>query len=235
LLFAAAVSSVAGSARSQEDDLAAVEEPADVAVEEPTFTAVGEPAEAAPVRDEVVASGAGGQWVYTQQFGWVWMAYGDAYTYAPPGGDGQPYQYVYYPAYAEWTWVVAPWVWGYGPWPYFGVYGPARFGWYGHGWWRTPGRWHYRPAPYRGPGFAGRGPGPMYRGGAGVRAAPYRGAFGARAGAPAGGIAPRAYGAPRFTSRGFTGGGFAGGARSGGSGGSARAGGGGHFGGGGHR
>jgi hypothetical protein len=37
-----------------------------------------------------------GQWVYTQQYGWVWMPYGDAYSYVPPDGQGQPYEYVVY-------------------------------------------------------------------------------------------------------------------------------------------
>src|SRR5689334_7360187 len=57
--------------------------------------------------------------------------------------------YVYYPAYG-WRWVVAPWVWGIGPRPYFGFYGWARYGWYGHGF----GRWYgFRGAPV----WAGRG------------------------------------------------------------------------------
>jgi hypothetical protein len=89
-----------------------------------------------------------GQWVYTEQYGWIWMPYGDAYSYVPPDA-GEPYEYVYYPAYG-WTWVVAPWIWGYGPWPYFGIYGAASFGWYGLGYWRTPWRWNYRPAPFPG-------------------------------------------------------------------------------------
>ena len=109
-----------------------------------------------------------GQWVYTQQYGWVWMPYGDAYSYVPPDGEGEPYEYVYYPAYG-WTWVVAPWIWGFGPWPYFGVFGPAHFGWFGHGWWRSPWRWHFRPAPFRG-GFAFHG----------FRPAPFRGGVGGR-------------------------------------------------------
>ncbi len=106
-----------------------------------------------------------GQWVYTDQYGWVWMPYADAYTYVPPDGYGEPYMYLYYPAFG-WTWVVAPWVWGWGPWPHFGIYGPLHFAWYGHGWWRSPWRWHHGIAPYRG-GFAYHG----------VRPAPTRGAF----------------------------------------------------------
>jgi hypothetical protein len=131
-----------------------------------------------------------GQWVYTEQYGWVWMPYGDAYSYVPPDGEGEPYEYVYYPSYG-WTWVVAPWIWGFGPWPYFGVYGPAYFGWYAHGWWRSPWRWHFRPAPFHG-GFTARG----------FRSAPFRNGFVTR-GAPGG--------------RGFVGHGhFAGGGRGGG-------------------
>jgi hypothetical protein len=96
-----------------------------------------------------------GQWVYTEQYGWVWMPYGDSYSYVPPDGQGEPYEYVYYPS-SGWTWVGAPWIWGYGAWPYFGVYGPGRFGWYSHGWWRTPGRWHFNPS-FRGGVQAARG------------------------------------------------------------------------------
>jgi hypothetical protein len=107
------------------------------------------PAQAAPA-----PSAPAGQWVYTQQYGWIWMPYGDAYTWAPPDSYGQPYQYVYYPDYG-WTWVIAPWVWGWGPWPYFGVYGPGFFAWYQWGWWRYPRFWHFSP------GF--RGPFPAFR------------------------------------------------------------------------
>jgi len=114
-----------------------------------------------------------GQWVYTQQYGWVWMPYGDEYTSVPPDGYGEPYEYVYYTAYG-WTWVDAPWVWGIGPWPYFGVYGPSLFGWYGHGWWRSPWRWHYA-------GWHGHGWGPDRHGN---RGSPYRSGF-AMDGAPA--------------------------------------------------
>ncbi len=114
-----------------------------------------------------------GQWAFTTQYGWLWMPYADVYTYAPPDGWGQPYEYVYWPAYG-WTWVAAPWVWGFGPWPFFGVIGPVHFGWWGHGWWRAPWRWHFVPAPARGHGFA-HGP-PLFRHGPGgfVRAPPAR-------------------------------------------------------------
>lgn len=110
----------------------------------PSLAPPGAPSQAQPS-----TSALRGQWVYTQQYGWVWMPYGDAYTSVPPGGYGQPYQYLYYPAYG-WTWVVAPWVWGFGPWPYFGFFGPSRFAWYGYGWWRNPWRWHLAATPYLG-------------------------------------------------------------------------------------
>ncbi len=87
-----------------------------------------------------------GQWVQTQEYGWVWMPYSDAYTYVPPEGAGEPLEYVYYPSNG-WVWVAAPWVWGVGPMPVFGRRGPRHFAWYQHGWWREPRRWSYRPAP----------------------------------------------------------------------------------------
>ena len=89
-----------------------------------------------------------GEWVYTAQYGWVWMPYGDAFTYVPPGGIGEPLEYVYFVPYG-WVWVVAPWVWGIGPWPHF-VHGPRFFVWFRHGWWRDPARWRFTPAPVRG-------------------------------------------------------------------------------------
>ena len=140
-----------------------------------------------------------GQWVDTQQYGRIWMPYSDLYAYAPPSGAGEPYQYVYYPL-VGWTWVVAPWIWGWGPWPVFGLYGPARYGWYAHGWWRTPYRWHYAPG-YRSGGYRGGVPGPYHGGHGGRVAAPpgYRSA----------GTAPRAV-APRGvpSGRGSGGGGW---------------------------
>src|ERR1700690_1250014 len=48
----------------------------------------------------VANQGAGaGQWVYTDQYGWVWMPYGDQYTYEGSANDTSPYAYVYYPSY----------------------------------------------------------------------------------------------------------------------------------------
>ncbi len=150
-----------------------------------------------------------GQWVYTTQYGWVWMPYGDAYTYAPPNG-AEPVMYVYYPA-VGWTWVVAPWLWGWGPMPFFGFYGPWHFAWYGRGHWYG-GRWNawhgYRPAPprsnFRAPrgGFGGAPP----RLGA-PRGAPSGAPSGAPRGAPRGAPKGAPSGAPRGGSGGHAGGG----------------------------
>jgi hypothetical protein len=91
-----------------------------------------------------------GQWVYTSQYGWVWMPYGDEYVYTPPDDQGQPYEYLFYPDYG-WIWVVAPWIWGIGPFPYFGV---------------GAGEWNYHW--YRGPAYNARMPGrPLFHGGYG--------------------------------------------------------------------
>ncbi len=100
-----------------------------------------------------------GQWVYTYQYGWLWMPYGTQYSYEPSTVGAYPYAYVYYPIYG-WTWLTSPWVWGLGPLPYFGYYGPRHFLWY-----RGPG-FHYSPwyGGYRGgPGWGRSGHG-NYRG-----------------------------------------------------------------------
>jgi hypothetical protein len=104
---------------------------------------------APPEAETTTAPPSDGQWVYTAQYGWVWMPYGQAYTYLPAGG-AVPDMYVYYPAFG-WRWVVAPWVWGLGSQPYFGVHGVVRFVWWGRGF----GRW-YGFAP-RYVGWNGRG------------------------------------------------------------------------------
>ncbi len=115
-----------------------------------TFAPPPQAARAAPPQAEsVTLPPTDGQWVYTSQYGWVWMPYGARYTYLPVGG-AVPDMYVYYPAFG-WRWVVAPWVWGLGPQPYFGVHGVVRFTWWGRGF----GRW-YGFAP-RYVGWGGRG------------------------------------------------------------------------------
>jgi hypothetical protein len=87
-----------------------------------------------------------GQWVFTSQYGWVWMPYGDEYVYTPADEAAQPFVYVYAPA-RGWAWLAAPWIWGVGPVPHFGALGPWHFHWY-----RGPHyymRYHTRPL-YRG-------------------------------------------------------------------------------------
>ena len=71
-----------------------------------------------------------GQWIYTTQYGWLWMPYDEPYTYVPPDA-AVGYMYVYGPTFG-WAWVVAPWVFGLGPMPFWGLPGPVGFFWYGH-------------------------------------------------------------------------------------------------------
>jgi hypothetical protein len=79
-----------------------------------------------PGAPEVAASG---QWVYTGQYGWVFMPYGNQYVHEGAVEDAYPFAYVYYPDQG-WIWVAAPWVWGWGAYPYFDIQGPWIFGWY---------------------------------------------------------------------------------------------------------
>jgi hypothetical protein len=89
-----------------------------------------------------------GQWVFTNQYGWVWMPYAQNYTYVPAGGD--PYMYVYYPTNG-WRWVSAPWVYGWGPRPYWGMYGVRRYVWYAHPWFKVSDyRGHHPGTPHAG-------------------------------------------------------------------------------------
>jgi outer membrane lipoprotein SlyB len=88
-----------------------------------------------------------GQWVDTAQYGWVWMPYGQEYTFTPDYEAGDPYMYVYAPRLG-WSWVDAPWLWGWGPLPWFGGGGSVNFAWYGHGWGRDWSGGH-RSAHYR--------------------------------------------------------------------------------------
>jgi hypothetical protein len=83
------------------------------------------PAEA-PVQAQVVAEAptSQGQWVWTEQYGWVWVP-ADA---VPLAVQGEPYVYLYTPTYG-WTWFDSPWGW-YGP---AGGWGWAR-PWYGGYW-----------------------------------------------------------------------------------------------------
>jgi hypothetical protein len=150
----------------------------------------------------------GGQWVYTQQYGWVWMPYGSQYTYTPTDTGTSPYEYLYYPTYG-WTWLAAPWVFGWGASPFFGALGPRHFVWYNHAFYGGAFGPGYRPfygGAYRqgfvghpgyGPGFVGHpgygGPRPGYVGarpGYGVPGGGFgaHGTFQGRPAAPSGGF-----------------------------------------------
>jgi len=83
---------------------------------------------AAPVPHAVAGTQVvtGGQWVFTAQYGWLYMPYGNRYVLSHAAG---PYAYVYYPSHG-WHWVAAPWIVGSGPYPYFGARGPFAYHWY---------------------------------------------------------------------------------------------------------
>jgi len=94
--------------------------------------------------EEVVVQQAApaGQWVFTSQYGWVWMPHGNSFTFLPTNGAA-PNMFVFYPA-VGWSWVVAPWVWGWGAMPWFGFAGWGGYPWYGFGF----GRWHGFARPF---------------------------------------------------------------------------------------
>ena len=102
-----------------------------------------------------IAPREGGQWVYTAQYGWVWMPYGTRYVDEGVYGGHSPYQYIYSVSLG-WSWLAAPWLWGWGSYPYFGAWGPSRFGWYrglyhsGHGWGHYRGGYESGGRPDRG-------------------------------------------------------------------------------------
>ena len=79
-----------------------------------------------PPPDAVPAPQQSGQWLYTQEYGYVWMPYGDQYVTQGPAG---PAAYVF-GAGIGWRWVAAPWLYG----PRFhywrGFYPRYRFGWH---------------------------------------------------------------------------------------------------------
>jgi hypothetical protein len=65
-----------------------------------------------------------GQWVYTAEYGWIWVPAGAASYEA----EGTPYAYLYTPGFG-WTWYISPWGWG----PYhYGVW--VRHPWRPAGW-----------------------------------------------------------------------------------------------------
>jgi len=95
-----------------------------------------------------------GQWVFTQEYGWLWMPYDRMYAQVVEnparrfGYSAVAYEYAYYPAFG-WRWVVAPWILRIGAVPYCGALGPERFAWYAHPWFRIAsleGSKHDEPA-----------------------------------------------------------------------------------------
>lgn len=101
----------------------------------PSAPPVGQPMEspAAPPGAPQPSSATAGEWVYTTQYGWVWMPYDQQYTHVVED-SGVAYEFVYYPSFG-WRWVVAPWVFGVGPAPHF-AHGPAHFAWYARPWFK---------------------------------------------------------------------------------------------------
>ncbi len=93
------------------------------------------------------AAAPAGEWVYTSEYGWLYMPFARRFVYVPPDPQVFPEEYVYYPAYG-WRWVVAPWVYGYGPQPRWGPGGPTVFVWYARPWFRVGGYWGW--GAYRG-------------------------------------------------------------------------------------
>jgi len=65
------------------------------------------PAGEAPSSSQWVRSYPDGQWVYTSDYGWVWIPAGATSSEA----DGLPYAYLYTP-HIGWTWYLSPWGWG---------------------------------------------------------------------------------------------------------------------------
>lgn len=128
----------------------------------PTYPGEAIPAQQAPIGAQVDPGS--GQWVYTSQYGWVWMPYGQNYTYVTPD-ESNVYVYLYYPTFG-WRWVFAPWVLGVGPSPYWGLSGVTPFYWHAHPYyWRAhPYAWRARPYAWQAHPYYGRGPvehGPM--------------------------------------------------------------------------
>ncbi len=98
-----------------------------------TMTAANVRAPLAPVPD--------GQWVFTAQYGWVWIPYASNYAYYPTADTASVY--VYGPNFG-WSWVSAPWIFGAGIRPYWGMRGDSRYVWYA----RPPLVRPFRPYPY---------------------------------------------------------------------------------------
>lgn len=136
------------------------------------------PEDLPPVPQEQVAvppqqPAATGQWIFTAQYGWIWMPYGDEYV-SPASSDAYaPYAYVYHPP-RGWIWLAAPWINGWGVLPQFGVQSGIRHG-NGHvGGGHFPGV-HVAADRHRGGGGHGGSHGGRGHGGGGHRSGGHRG------------------------------------------------------------
>lgn len=108
-----------------------------------------------------------GQWVFTQQYGWVYAPYAQAYTYVP--ADTAYAQSYVWRVGLGWAWLASPWVFSMGPRPYWGNYGPRYYAWHARPWFRPPS---YHVGPRYSP-YHRMGPGPFH-------ARPRGGVFGPR-------------------------------------------------------
>ena len=99
----------------------------------PTAQPIEPPAAATSAPPPPPSSTVAGEWVYTTQYGWIWMPYDQQYTHVVED-SGSAYEFVFYPGFG-WRWVVAPWVFGIGPAPHY-LHGPGRFAWYARPWFR---------------------------------------------------------------------------------------------------
>jgi len=112
----------------------------------PAASAPPAPPAGAQVVPQPPPSASSGQWIYTSQYGWLWLPYSREYTYVS-GDGGAAYEYAYYPN-GGWRWVYAPWVLGWGPSPYWGRLGPRPYVWYSRPWFRV-GVVHRGPVYHR--------------------------------------------------------------------------------------
>jgi hypothetical protein len=103
------------------------------------------------------APSAGGQWVYSQTYGWIWVP-GGTTSYSV---NSEPYVYLYTPSYG-WTWYASPWGWGpffVGPWVHRAF---VPHVWFGSHWGAPPAvhyggfggaHYHYGPAFHGAPAY----------------------------------------------------------------------------------
>jgi hypothetical protein len=72
---------------------------------------------------------AGGSWVYTLEYGRIWVPYANEHTYGGMAAAASPYWYSYRPLY-ERLWLAEPWLWSLDVQPDFGPLGPSGLEWY---------------------------------------------------------------------------------------------------------